>query len=250
MGGKTFDDTKQLEYNDFASIIKSINDAGLIDGIDYLLPFRLSNKNSYGDFDIILSDTEKFIDLYTSTNQIKELKTINLFEERFNLYSKHILTEQDFQIDLLKSWNTDSMEITRAFYSYSFANIFLKRLAGLADKNLKFSYLGVLCSSNKFIIPDGIKFIQIDSNTRLIIDCDFVFQLLDLDYSRYKSGFTDEIELLNYFSTSKYYSEIKFKHNSKFKHDYSRLKPFANLVDLNLIKVENLNLIKVENLNL
>jgi hypothetical protein len=99
--------------------------------------------------------------------------------------------------------------------------------------------LGVFCSSNKIIIPDN-KFIQIDDRTRLIVDCEYIFSLIDLDYTRYTEGFNDEIELLEYFKSSKYYSQLaKFKSNSKFKHDYSRLKPFANLVDLKLICVEN-----------
>ena len=105
--------------------------------------------------------------------------------------------------------------------------------------NLKFSYLGVLCSSNKFVIPDKVKYYKIDNSTRLIIDCNYIFSLLDLDYGQYKYGFDNEFELLNYFSKSKYFSQIKFKNNSGFRHDYLRLQPFANLVNLKLIQVEN-----------
>ena len=109
----------------------------------------------------------------------------------------------------------------------------------IVDRNFKFSYLGVMCSSNKFIFPKETKFIQIDDRTRLIIDCEYVFSLMDLNYARFILGFENEIELLEYFKSSKYYSQIKFKFNRKFKHDYLRLKPFANLVDLGLVKVEN-----------
>jgi len=125
------------------------------------------------------------------------------------------------------------------FFSYSFANIFLKLLATIVERNLKFSYLGLFCTSNKFVIPPGIKYYQIDNKTRLIVDCVYVFELLDLDYLVYTKGFVDEVELLKFFSKSKYFSQIKFKFNSKFKHNYSRLKPFANLVDNRLIQVEN-----------
>lgn len=258
MGGKTFEHTNiitQAEYQQISNFVKQI---GLIENVDYMLPFRLGNKNTYGDIDFILSDTEKFIQIFSSNpantantdnadnvcniNKYEpiEIKKIPLFEERFDLYSKHLLTPQLFQIDLLKSWNQDSMEITRAFFSYSFANIFLKRLMTVVDRNLKFSYLGVFCSSNQIILPKGTKFIQIDERTRLIIDCEYVFKLMDLDYERYTMGFENEMELLEYFKLSKYYSQaIIFKFNSKFKHDYSRLKPFANLVDLGLIEVEN-----------
>jgi hypothetical protein len=242
MGGNTFDKTNIINQSEYILILNYVQKLGLVKNKDYLLPFRLCNKNTYGDIDFICSDTEKFIQLFAHGDLIQykpiEIKKIPLFEKRFELYSQHLLTPQLFQIDLLKSWNSSTMEITRAYYSYSFANIFLKRFMNIIDRNLQFSYLGVMCSSNKFIIPEN-KFIQIDNGTRLIFDCEYVFGLMDLNYTRYIQGFKNEIELLEYFKCSKYYSQIKFKSNSKFKHDYSRLKPFANLVDLGLVEVEN-----------
>lgn len=245
MGGKTFDLTKNLEQNEYDKIIQYIKNLSLIEEIDYMVPFRLGNKISYGDMDFILSDTEKFINLFDNGldlgYKIVDTKTIPLFEKKFekkfDLYSKHILTSELYQIDLLKSWNQESMEITRAFFSYSFANVFLKRLVDMVDRNLTLSYLGVMCSSNKYVIPLDVKFIQIDSRTRLIIDPKYLFDIIDLDYLTYTKGFANEIELLEYLKKSKYFSQIKFNSNSKFKHDYSRLKPFANLVDMGLIKI-------------
>jgi hypothetical protein len=239
MGGQTFDETKRLQQDEYKVQIDNISNLDMIENIDYAYPFRLANKTTHGDIDIILYDDMKFIDLFGKKNKIKEIKTIRLFEERFGLYSKHILTDEMIQIDLLKSYSQESIKITHAYYSYSFANIFLKKISNIIDRNLKFSFLGLLCSSNKFNIPGSVKYIQIDNNTRLIIDCDFVFGLLDLDYTQYKAGFVDEFELLNFFSKSKYFSQIKFKNNSGFRHDYLRLSPFANLVNLNLIHVEN-----------
>ncbi len=239
MGGLTFENTIKFNKEIYEEIYNNINNMGQIESVDYMIPLRLENKKTFGDFDLITYDIEKIIEKFSSQYMIKEIKKIPLFEERFGMYSKHILTENLYQIDILGSWNQESMEITRAFFSYSFANIFLKRLTNLVDRNLKFSYLGLMCSSNKFAIPPETRFIQIDNKTKLIIDCDYVFGLLDLDYNRYKLGFKDEFELLEYFSRSRYFSQIKFSSNSKFKHDYSRLKPFANLVDLGLIKVEN-----------
>jgi len=242
MGGATFDKTNILDQEEYNNLINFVKQSGLIENTDFIFPFRLGNKNTYGDIDFILSDTDKFIQLFEANKSNKykiiETKKIPLFEERFGLYSLHLLTTELYQIDLLKSWNSSTIEITRAYYSYSFTNIFLKRLIDIVDRNLRFSYLGVFCSSNKFIIPEN-KFIQIDNRTRLIIDCKYVFELVDLDYSRFILGFENEIELLKYFKTSKYYPQIKFKFNSKFKHDYSRLKPFANLVNSGLIIVEN-----------
>lgn len=251
MGGNTFDNTKRLSQEEFDNMSNFIENSELKKDDDYLFPLRLQNKRSHGDFDIIVSDTKQFVKLFEDTGTIKETKIIKLFEERFNLYSEHILTNELYQIDLLKSWSdfdetqllsasiSDAIKITRAYFSYSFANIFFKRLMTIVDRNLKFSYLGVMCSSNKHKIPEGTKYIRIDEKTRLIFDCEYVFNLLDLDYSMYKEGFKNEIKLLEYFEKSKYFNQIKFKNNSKFKHDYSRLKPYRNLVDLGLIKVEN-----------
>lgn len=244
MGGKVFNNVELLDNQKYNEIIDFIKKIGLIENIDYVLPFRLSNKNIYNDIDIILADSDKFIKLFnTATNNISnykiiDIKHIHLFE-RFNYYSSHLLTIEKYQIDLLRSYNKESIEITRAFYSYSFANIFLKKFVDLIHRNLKLSFLGILCSSNKFKIPSNVKFIQIDNSTRLIIDCEYIFNLIDLDYSRYKEGFINEQELLEYFKSSKYFTQIKFKNNSSFKHDYSRLKPFSNLVDNGNIYIEN-----------
>jgi hypothetical protein len=243
MGGQTFYETKTLDndlYNQYIERIYQLKQLDQSDQLNFLMPYRLKNKLSHNDIDIIISDTDAFIEKYKLIDEVREIKTIPLFEERFNLYSKHILTKDLVQIDLLKSWNSESVEITKAYYSYSFANIFLKRLATIVDRNLKFSYLGLFCSNNKFVIPPNIKYIQIDENTRLIIDPFFAFELLDLNYLKYINGFDNEAQLLEYFSKSKYYGQIKFKNNSKFKHDYNRLKPFKSLVDKGLIVVENL----------
>ena len=233
MGGSTFDKTNRLDQNKFDEISEFITVCN-----NYVLPFRLQNKNSHGDFDIIVSDTDPFIELFKNSTQ--EIKRILLFKEKFNdMYSDHILTTDLYQIDLLKCWSAESLEITRAYSSYSFANIFLKRMTDIVSMNLKFSFLGIICSSNKFVIPNDVKIIQIDSRTKLIIDCEYVFGLLDLDYSIFVTGFKNEIKLLEFFEKSKYYNQIKFRNCSKFRHDYNRLKPFKNLVDLGLIKVEN-----------
>lgn len=235
MGGHTFYNTTKFSLEEFDKVTELIKDCD-----NYLLPFRLQNKILHRDYDIIVGDTESFIDFFEIRNLVKEIKVISLFESRFKLYSKHILTHKLQQIDLLKSWNIDSLEITRAYFSYSFANIYFKQLIKIINSNLQFSFLGVFCSSNKYVIPKGVKFIDnVEPKTRLIIDCEYIFALMDLSYLEFSAGFKNEIKLLEYFEKSKYFNQIKFKNNSKFKHNYSRLKPFKNLVDLGLIKVEN-----------
>ena len=51
-------------------------------------------------------------------------------------------------------------------FSYSFANIYFKRIMNIVDVNLKIRYIGTVCSSNKFVISPDVKYIQIDNKTR------------------------------------------------------------------------------------
>ena len=244
MGGGVFEETHRLDNNDYNNITNLILNSDLQEGIDYLFLFCLDNKfscNSYGDYDLIVSDTKKLVKLFNVYDLVSETKIIDLYKDRINIFSEHILTKNLHQIDLLKSWVPESIEITRIFYSYSFANIFINRLILIASKHLKhdfkFSALGIFCYSRKFIILEGVKYVNIDEKLRLIIDCNFLFDILDLNYDTFKIGFRNEIKLLEFFEKSKYYKEIKFKNNSKFRRDSSRLKPFKNLFDLGLIKI-------------
>ncbi len=67
----------------------------------------------------------------------------------------------------------------------------------IVSTNLQFSFLGVFCSSNKFVIPEGVKFIdKVEPKTRLIVDCEYIFGLMDLSYSEFIGGFKNEIKLL------------------------------------------------------
>lgn len=244
MGGNVFEKTNRLSNDDYNNITNLILNSNLQEEIDYLFLFRLGNKfgsNSHGDYDLIVSDTKKFVKLFNDNDLVLETQIIDLYDDKIDIYSEHILTKNLHQIDLLKSLIPKSIEITRIFYSYSFANIFIKKLILIVSKHLKydfkFSTLGIFCYSRKFVIPEGIDYINMDNKSRLIIDCNFLFEILDLNYLVFKEGFKNEIKLLEFFEKSKYYTEIKFKNNSKFRRECSRLKPFKNIFDLGLIKI-------------
>ena len=83
MGGQTFDQTNKLNHDDYEKINNYVKLICETENIDYMLPFRLGNKITHGDFDIIISDTDKFINSWKLINdcQIKEIKIIPLFEE-------------------------------------------------------------------------------------------------------------------------------------------------------------------------
>lgn len=227
MGGLTFENTRRISVDEYENKIEEFKKSG----VDFILPFRLKNKVTHGDIDLIVfeNDGKKEDNQDEKINNIKERKTINLMEDRFNLYSKHLLTNDNVQIDFLYAWNKSGIEFTRAFYSYSFFNIFLKRFGKILGRNIKINYLGMLVSDLTYKIDT--EFIKVDSNVRLITDVIYIFNLIDLDYERFTLGFQDEFELLEYLGTSKYFSEISFINNSKFKHDCKRLEPFRNLAN-------------------
>lgn len=237
MGGQTFENTRSMtkeEYDDWLNNFKI--KTSLIEGVDYVMPFRLKNKTKYSDVDFIVYDTDKFTDDIHKFTVTKEEKKIMLFEGRFNSYSIHVLTEDNIQIDLLRPWAKESCEITRIYYSYSCANIFLKKLVS-AREGFVLSYLGLLCIDNKCVLPSDSSIVKIESTTRLITSPKLLFDIIDLDYDRFVAGFDDEYQLLEYFKTSKYYDKIHFINNSKFKHDCKRLESFNNLFIAGLLNM-------------
>lgn len=232
MGGNTFDETTSLSKDDYNSTIDKLSHLES----RFLLPYRLANKNNFSDIDLIVSETEDITDEISEILPVTETKIIPL-DKDLEMYSKHLLTNEKIQIDLLRSYNSDSMEITRVFFSYGCANIFLKKFVSLIGRNFKLSYLGVMLNNNKFNIPNNVKYIRLNNTLRLIIDPEYIFSLIDLDYNRYKLGFNDEFELLEYFKTSRYYPLVIFNRASKFNHDYKRIESFRNLVDSKSVNI-------------
>ncbi len=233
MGGKTFENTKRLSNEEYSAFIDTLKELRFEEGKDFLLPFRLGNKESHGDIDLIVHDPDIIISRLTN---VKEVKTVSLFEVKFNLFSKHVLTNDLIQIDFLVAWSAESLEVTRLFFSYSFVNIFLRKMITFFNINTKLNYLGLFITDSTFELE--VNSIAIDRNTRLVVDCNYIFNIIELDYSRFVLGFIDEVELLNYLSSSRFFSLIEFKNNSKFKHDYKRLESFRKLVDSKLINMK------------
>jgi hypothetical protein len=225
MGGLTFPQTISISKEQYNNWMKNYS--------QFLTPYRLSNKQIFHDIDFICFNESQLINQIKQTETINCIKTISLFEDRFQTHSTHLLTSEFIQIDILIPYCENSKYITQAYFSYSFANIFLKKLVPLACPDFKLSYLGILCHNNQRQID--VEHFRLDQNTRLIIDVEFLFQLIDLDYNIFKQGFQDEFELLHFLKTSKFYNLIKFNNNSKFKHDCKRLQGLQTLVDQDLI---------------
>ena len=59
MGGQTFNDTKRLSYDEYKYQIDNIDNLGMKVNIEFMYPFRLGNKQTHGDIDIILYDADK-----------------------------------------------------------------------------------------------------------------------------------------------------------------------------------------------
>jgi hypothetical protein len=238
MGGEVFDDTKIMTKDEYDQwMVKFLAKIGLVECIDFVFPYRLKNKMTYSDVDFIAYDCDKFVDTVTTNDPPKSIKKILLSDEKIDSYSMHMLTNENIQIDVLKSWSDKSIEMTRIFYSYSCANIFFKKLLLALEGCFRLSHMGLLCADNTYTFPDDVHCEKIGPTTRLITDHKFFFGLLDLSYERFIGGFNDEYELLDYFKTSKYFDKIKFIVNSKFRHDCKRLAPFNNLYVKSLLNI-------------
>lgn len=68
----------------------------------FLLPYRLANKNNFSDIDLIVSETEDITDEISEILPVTETKIIPL-DKDLEMYSKHLLTNEKIQIDLLRS---------------------------------------------------------------------------------------------------------------------------------------------------
>jgi len=245
MGGKTFiEQTRSLTLKEHDVIIETI-----FGDKQPCVPFRLKNKTNFNDIDIVEFEEDKLIELIRQAGV--EIKTIKKIESckgtKYENYSLNLLSTDNIQFDIIRPFNNSpsAKEFTRAFFSFGFANIFLRQLTTVvssvskahemkAQEDFKISYLGLFCYNNSLKLPSDCTY-TIDETTRLITDLQFLFSLIDLNLSRYVKGFKDEFELLDYFKTSKFYPQVSFKVDNRFKHDIKRIAGFANLYHSNLL---------------
>ena len=112
MGGLTFPQTVSISKDQYNNWIKKY--------VQFLTPYRLSNKQIFHDIDFICFNESQLIEHIKQTETINCIKTISLFEDRFQTHSTHLLTSEFLQIDILIPYCEKSQDITQAFFSYSF----------------------------------------------------------------------------------------------------------------------------------
>lgn len=239
MGGKVFENTHSMSIDEYNGIINLIKER-FKEGVDFLLPFRLKTKTYYNDVDLIIHDSQKFIDGLSDITS--DIVRIDLCKGEF--FSYHILTTNNIQIDLLVALNAEGMELFRAYHSYSCSGVFFKRLVS-GDNEInnkknsstypfKLGYNGIIVTNRK---------IHLDTKTYktnehiLILDINFLFEIMNLNYDRFIEGFNDEFELLEYLKTSKHWYRVYFINNSSYRRDYQRLSTFKNLCDSGFLNI-------------
>jgi hypothetical protein len=241
MGGNSFDNCRRLSSDEYRVWLEQFEIATrnrLTETSDYMIPYRLGNKSSYGDIDLVVFDVEALSQVIQDNYCVSDIRTVTL-DERYNLHSRHIYTEDRVQIDLLIAMCQESMAFTRAYYSYGCANIFFDKIITAVSSivaghhgTFQLTYIGLKCTSNTFEVPDSVPTLRMDATTRLIYDPYYIFQLMDLNYDRYiANNFDDEFSLLDFFKESKYYVHVVFTSNSKFKRNCTRLESFRSLLE-------------------
>lgn len=246
MGGKVFENkTRSMSVDEYEQKIALIRQR-FVEGIDFLLPYRLGTKMSYNDIDLFVWNPEKFLELLNDITQ--EVEKIDLCDGEFSSY--HILTVDHIQIDLLVALNQEGMELMRCYHSYTCSGVFFKKFITCdnTEENCKMTsdkypyklgYNGIQIT-NKNILNEltgrGIKTYKTQKRL-LIIDVQFLFELMGLDYLRFTQGFFNEFDLLDYLKTSSQWHKVYFINNSSYRRDYVRLPTFKRLCDANLLRI-------------
>lgn len=209
MGGNIFKDkggmrvsrTRYFEHKQsICDKLDSIKSSGLIN--DYFIPPERSDKEDFGDVDILISA------LGADWIKIREI----LGEKEYVCTAGNIFSflQDDLQIDLIFT-QPENYEVYRNFITNGDASMVMGRIARLFD--LKYGIYGL-----EFIIRDletnhVIKEINISKDVKRIIE------FLGYDYNRWIQGFDKEDELFEFVFSSRYiYQDILLVYSENTKH--------------------------------
>lgn len=210
---------------------------------DVYIPRGYTNKNDYGDLDVIVSNKKYNFD------KLKILKKEFDYDACFhnsNIYSiNYGLDKKDFQIDIIFTKNR-FFKTTCAYFDVSDLNIFMGIIA--RKLKVKYGYFGLkyqVMSEKKDKILDEII---------LSTDVKKIFEFLGFDYSKFKKGFDSLEDIFNYVINSKYFNKEYFFYKNLDSENRNRNK--RRIIYNNFIKYietlpennSNLNLSKTEKL--
>jgi len=184
--------------------------------------YEIPNKDSFGDLDL----------LYVNKSNIDVLKIVNTVFNPVDLhingdvlsFSYHLENDDYFQIDLIKTNHFDS-----ALFYFSYGD--LGNILGRITKKYNLTF-GI----------DGLWTIYNNERIMLIDDPEKLCKFLDLDYNKWKIGFTNNTEIFDWIICSKFFDCEYFKLdnlNNTYKHRYLTRPFFQKFIDY--IKDKNIN---------
>ncbi len=215
MGGKAIKKVQisRINKNDYELIKKNIFD---ILSKDFQLEFiyDLPEKEDFGDLDILYQhknnkNIKDYIIQNFNPNEIVSNGNVISFDFKLNdsIY---------FQIDLIK---TSNLEIAKFYFSYGDVGGILGRLCNYYD--LVFGFDGLWLNLNVNTINEYLKKKNLDSIKNINGDYNFgkiiltinpneICEYIDLDYEKWKNGFTKNENIIQWFIESKYFKKEIF----------------------------------------
>ncbi len=241
MGGKAIKkvEISRINKNDYILIKKNIYELLSKDfELDFL--FDLPEKEDFGDLDILYltihnKNIKDYIIKYFNPNEIVSNGNVISFDYKLNKNNQYIY----FQIDLIK---TNKLDITKFYFSYGDVG----SIIGLIAKkyNLVFGFDGLwintklstikeylIKNNNNLDIIENIDSINEENNFGKIVltnSPEKICEYLDFDYQKWKKGFINNKDIIEWIIKSKYCKKNIFyqtnrEHRENIKRSFYKL---------------------------
>ena len=228
MGGNSLKNTNCVRVNlNLYNTIKTCILSKLILYNNFIPIYEIPEKETFGDLDLLYEYNGKEINKIV--NEICEPKEV--FSNGNVLSFSHQINEEDFfQIDLIKVSN---IKMAQFYFGYGEVGTILGKI--LKKNNLTFGI-------------DGLWINYGNSKITLLDNPEEICEFIELDYNKWKCGFTTKIELFDWITETKFFDKNYFSHdsfNSEYKKKYAirpDFKKFVNYVfEKNMIPKEKIN---------
>ena len=195
MGGNALKfNTVRLHQNEFIHFEKFIVER-LTPHFNQVNPtLYFQDKKTFGDLDVIVTGQQG---KQSTTELINSLFRPNEIFKNGNVYSFDV---SNFQVDLI-FFGKEVYETAKFYYSYNDLNNLVGKL--YHHFNLKFGHKGLAFK----MFADDLHYqkeITLSRNPKQI------YELIDLDYSKYEQGFNSLIEIFEFIISSKYFDPALF----------------------------------------
>lgn len=190
--------------------------------IGYRIPKFCSDKESFGDIDILYIPNDLF-DIQRISEELQSKEVVKNGPVTSIEYN-------NFQIDLIRT-TPNEIELSCDYLSWSnFGKL-----------------IGIICSQVNLIFGHNGLFLNVELDKQyykilLSKDSSTIFKFLGLDYNRFKIGFQTEIEMFQYVKTCNLYCDSIFleSQNNDFpKKRTDTFSRFSNTIDTLLIPFDN-----------